>query len=45
MAASRSLDKELTSARKASRSFGRASKGMTIFESDSRVFVMLNTQS
>src|SRR5664280_1696782 len=45
MAASRSLDRELTSARKAPRSFGRASIGITIFESDSRVFVMPNTQS
>ena len=44
IAASRSLDKQLTSARKASRSSGRASVGMTIFESDSRTLVMPNTQ-
>ena len=42
---SRSLDNELTSARKASRSSGRASIGMTIFESDSCTFVMPNMQS
>lgn len=42
MAASRSLDRELTSARKASRSLGRASIGMVIIESDSRGLVLGN---